>query len=106
MCTIFVINASTTVFVFRKKYRAFCIACHSFCLQNELFYLYQTLLQNPKTRAKLSAAERFCAALALHDLLQETSLAEVADRYDINKGALQSLQTSAATFAGEQNGYD
>ena len=44
---------------------------------------------------------RFYTALALHDLVQEVPLLEVAARFNCNKGQLQSLMQSAATFAGE-----
>ncbi len=43
---------------------------------------------------------RFYTALVLHDLVQEKGLSEVAQKYQCNKGVLQSLQQAAATFAG------
>ncbi|XP_033740640.1 LOW QUALITY PROTEIN: DNA polymerase theta-like [Pecten maximus] len=43
---------------------------------------------------------RFYTALILHDLVHEVPLNEVAHHYNCNKGQLQSLQQSAATFAG------
>ncbi|KAF2365724.1 DNA-directed DNA polymerase family A palm domain [Trinorchestia longiramus] len=49
---------------------------------------------------QLRLQKRFYTALALHDLLQEVPLPAVAAKYNINKGLLQSLQQSAATFAG------
>ncbi|XP_076467231.1 DNA polymerase theta-like [Babylonia areolata] len=56
-----------------------------------------------KTAAQARAVavhRRFYTALALHDLVQEVPLLEVAARYNCNKGQLQSLMQSAATFAG------
>ncbi|KAA0187063.1 hypothetical protein HAZT_HAZT008600 [Hyalella azteca] len=49
---------------------------------------------------QLRLQKRFYTALALHDLLQEVPLPDVASKFNINKGLLQSLQQSAATFAG------
>ncbi|KAG1702420.1 DNA polymerase theta [Nymphon striatum] len=43
---------------------------------------------------------RFYTALALNDLINEIPLMTVCQKYGYNKGALQSLQQSAATFAG------
>ncbi|XP_074663190.1 DNA polymerase theta-like [Tubulanus polymorphus] len=43
---------------------------------------------------------RFYRALVLRDLVQEMPLPDVAMKYRCNKGVLQSLQQSAATFAG------
>ena len=45
--------------------------------------------------------KRFYTALVLNDLVNEVSLGQVASKYNVNKGVLQSLQQSAATFAGE-----
>ncbi|KAL8575274.1 hypothetical protein ACOMHN_001819 [Nucella lapillus] len=56
-----------------------------------------------KTAAQARAVaihRRFYTALALHDLVQEVPLLEVAAKYSCNKGQLQSLMQSAATFAG------
>ncbi|KAL0273561.1 UNVERIFIED_CONTAM: hypothetical protein PYX00_006200 [Menopon gallinae] len=58
---------------------------------------------NPNTvenRIKLSIHRRFYTALALQDLVNEVPLTEVAEKYQCNKGTLQSLQQSAATYAG------
>lgn len=53
------------------------------------------------TQARAVAVhKRFYTALALHDLVQEIPLLKVAKRYRCNKGQLQSLMQSAATFAG------
>jgi DNA polymerase theta len=43
---------------------------------------------------------RFYAAMALHDLATEMPLPEVVKKYGCTRGVLQSLQQSAATFAG------
>lgn len=54
-----------------------------------------------ENRNKLSIHRRFYTALALQDLVNEISLSEVAKKYECNKGMLQSLQQSAATYAGQ-----
>lgn len=56
----------------------------------------------PENRSKLSIVRRFYTALALQDLVNEIPLTEVAHKYDCNKGVLQSLQQSAATYAGNK----
>ena len=43
---------------------------------------------------------RFFSALALHDLVREVPVADVALKYGVSKGLIQSLQTSAGMFAG------
>ena len=43
---------------------------------------------------------RFYAALILQELCNETPMVDVGRRYKVHKGLLQSLQNSAATFAG------
>ena len=43
---------------------------------------------------------RFYAALILHDLVQELPLGVVCEKFRENRGMIQSLQQSAATFAG------
>ncbi|OQR69619.1 DNA polymerase theta-like [Tropilaelaps mercedesae] len=43
---------------------------------------------------------RFYVALALNELVQEVSLADVSAKFGLQKGMLQNLQQSAATFAG------
>lgn len=42
---------------------------------------------------------RFLSALALFDLIREHPLGEVAQRFHINRGALQTLQQQSATYA-------
>ena len=46
--------------------------------------------------------KRFYTALILHDLVNEVPLNEVAHKYNQNRGMLQSLQQSAATFSGKE----
>lgn len=56
-----------------------------------------------QTTAQARAAavhRRFYAAMALHDLANEMPLPEVVRKYGTTRGVLQSLQQSAATFAG------
>lgn len=48
----------------------------------------------------LAIHKRFYTSLVLHDLVQEVPLNKVCRKYGCNKGQLQSLQQSAATFAG------
>lgn len=50
---------------------------------------------------QLAVHQRFYAAMALQDLVQEIPLDEVATKYGASRGVLQSLQQSAATFAGD-----
>lgn len=49
----------------------------------------------------LAIHKRFYTCLVLHDLVNEIPLSTVSAKYSVNKGLLQSLQQSAATFAGE-----
>ncbi len=49
----------------------------------------------------LAIHRRFYTSLVLIDLVGEMPLIEVARKYSVNKGQLQSLQQSAATFAGK-----
>ncbi|KAI2800730.1 hypothetical protein BLOT_012302, partial [Blomia tropicalis] len=56
--------------------------------------------QNLAQREKLLIHKRFYVALALNDLVREIPLTEVAARYRLSKGNIQSLQQQAATFAG------
>lgn len=43
---------------------------------------------------------RFFTALALHDLVHEVPIRQVARQYNATKGLLQTLQSAAGTFAG------
>lgn len=58
------------------------------------------LTRTEQQRQSLAVHRRFFAALALQDLVHEVPLNVVARRYGANRGMLQSLQGSAATFAG------
>ncbi|KAM7297612.1 DNA polymerase theta [Ixodes scapularis] len=51
-------------------------------------------------RGREASHRRLLVALALEELLGERPLAQVAPRYGLPKGLLQSLQHGAATFAG------
>ena len=55
-----------------------------------------------KQMRTLNIHKRFFTSLALLDLVQEMSLIAVSKKYKCNKGQLQSLQQSAATFAGNK----
>lgn len=54
----------------------------------------------PRQLRQLAIHRRFYTALALHELMNEVTLAEVANKYKLNKGSLQSLQQQTATFSG------
>ena len=58
------------------------------------------LTRTDQHRQSLAVHRRFFAALALQDLVHEVPLNVVTRRYGANRGMLQSLQGSAATFAG------
>ena len=58
------------------------------------------LTRTEQQRQCLAVHRRFFAALALQDLVHEVPVNAVARRYGANRGMLQSLQGSAATFAG------
>ena len=53
-----------------------------------------------RDRKLLAIHRRFRAALALNELVREVPLHEVARKFDLPKGQLQSLQITAGTFAG------
>ncbi|XP_036368703.1 DNA polymerase theta-like isoform X2 [Octopus sinensis] len=57
-------------------------------------------VKTSKQLRTLNIHKRFYTCLCLNDLVQEMPLSEVAKKYTCNKGQLQSLQQSAATFAG------
>lgn len=60
----------------------------------------RVLTRTEQQRQSLAAHRRFYVALALQDLVHEVPLNVVARRYGANRGMLQSLQGSSATFAG------
>uniref|UniRef100_A0ABM5FQZ1 DNA polymerase theta isoform X2 n=1 Tax=Pogona vitticeps TaxID=103695 RepID=A0ABM5FQZ1_9SAUR len=53
-----------------------------------------------KQRRQMAIHKRFYTSLALLDLINEVPLKDVAKKYGCNRGQLQSLQQSAATYAG------
>ena len=55
----------------------------------------------PRQCRQLAIHRRFYTALALHELMNEVRLSQVANTYKMNKGSLQSLQQQTATFAGK-----
>ena len=68
-------------------------------------FLNRAMRNRPPTRSEaqqhsLRVHKRFYVTLALHDLVHEVPLDTVARKYGANRGMLQSLQSSAATFAG------
>jgi len=57
--------------------------------------------QSAAVQARTAAVHRrFYAAMALHELANEVPLSTVVKKYGSTRGILQSLQQSAATFAG------
>ena len=68
-------------------------------------FLNRAIRNRPPTRSEvqrhsLRVHKRFYVTLALHDLVHEVPLDTVARKYGASRGMLQSLQSSAATFAG------
>ena len=55
---------------------------------------------NEEQKRMLRIHRRFYAALVLQDFCNEIPIKDVSRKYKIHKGLLQSLQNSAATFAG------
>ncbi|XP_061833003.1 DNA polymerase theta isoform X2 [Nerophis lumbriciformis] len=53
-----------------------------------------------KQRRQMAIHKRFFTTLVLQDLVNEVPLGTVASKYNCNRGQLQSLQQSAATYAG------
>ncbi|CAL8106804.1 unnamed protein product [Orchesella dallaii] len=56
--------------------------------------------KNESQRSDMAIHQRFYAALALSDLVNEKPLEMVSRRYGLNKGILQNLQQASSTFAG------
>jgi len=57
--------------------------------------------QSAAAQARTAAIHRrFYSAMALHELANEVPLSTVVKKYGCTRGVLQSLQQSAATFAG------
>ncbi|XP_012271353.1 DNA polymerase theta [Orussus abietinus] len=63
-------------------------------------FLMSAIRGTVKPGKPLNIHRRFFTALALHDLVREVPLSKVCERYGCCRGVLQSLQQSAATFAG------
>merc|ERR1719282_360822 len=57
-------------------------------------------MTDPDQRRSLAVHQRFYTALALHDLVNEMPMSQVAAKFGATKGMLQSLQQAAATFSG------
>ncbi|XP_063984918.1 DNA polymerase theta [Diachasmimorpha longicaudata] len=66
---------------------------------SETFILRATT-GNIRQGKTLDAHKRFYTALALHDLVREVPLNVVCRKYSCCRGVIQSLQQTAATFAG------
>lgn len=69
-------------------------------LKNSFFVSLITKGEGGADPKKLLVYKRFYVALALKDLVNEIPLNTVARKFNCNRGMLQSLQQSAATFAG------
>ncbi|XP_053158733.1 DNA polymerase theta isoform X3 [Hemicordylus capensis] len=58
------------------------------------------IARTEKQHRQMAIHKRFFTSLALLDLINEIPLKDVAKKYGCNRGQLQSLQQSAATYAG------
>nr|XP_057917242.1 DNA polymerase theta [Doryrhamphus excisus] len=58
------------------------------------------VVKTEKQRRQMAIHKRFFTTLVLQDLVNEVPLGTVASKYNCNRGQLQSLQQSAATYAG------
>ncbi|KAM9856985.1 DNA polymerase theta [Aulostomus maculatus] len=58
------------------------------------------IAKTEKQRRQMAIHKRFFTTLVLQDLVNEVPLGTVASKYNCNRGQLQSLQQSAATYAG------
>uniref|UniRef100_A0A0C9Q746 POLQ protein n=1 Tax=Fopius arisanus TaxID=64838 RepID=A0A0C9Q746_9HYME len=63
-------------------------------------FLSRATTGNVKQGKILDIHKRFYTALALHDLVREVPLGVVCRKYSCCRGVIQSLQQTAATFAG------
>lgn len=63
-------------------------------------FLMSAIRGSLRTGKILDVHKRFYTAMALHDLVREVSLIDVCHKYGVCRGVIQSLQQSAATFAG------
>ena len=59
----------------------------------------------PRQSRQMAIHRRFYTALALHDLMNEVRLSDVAILYKCNKGMLQGLQQQTASFAGNPSHF-
>ena len=62
-------------------------------------FLVQPIERN-RQRQTLPLYRRFFMAMALHELIHEVPITQVAERYRASKGLLQTLQSAVETFAG------
>ncbi|XP_060619374.2 DNA polymerase theta [Anolis sagrei] len=60
----------------------------------------KVITKTEKQHRQMAIHKRFFTSLALLDLINEVPLNSVAKKYGCNRGQLQSLQQSAATYAG------
>ncbi|XP_061535067.1 DNA polymerase theta isoform X1 [Phycodurus eques] len=60
----------------------------------------EPVAKTERQRRQMAIHKRFFATLVLQDLVKEVPLGAVASKYQCNRGQLQSLQQSAATYAG------
>uniref|UniRef100_A0A8D2IKD5 DNA polymerase theta n=1 Tax=Varanus komodoensis TaxID=61221 RepID=A0A8D2IKD5_VARKO len=60
----------------------------------------KVIARTEKQHRQMAIHKRFFTSLALLDLINEVPLMNVAKKYGCNRGQLQSLQQSAATYAG------
>ncbi|XP_075449000.1 DNA polymerase theta isoform X3 [Ascaphus truei] len=58
------------------------------------------IAKNERQHRQMAIHKRFFTSLVLHDLISEDPLKEVTKKYGCSRGQLQSLQQSAATYAG------
>ncbi|XP_060092287.1 DNA polymerase theta [Heteronotia binoei] len=58
------------------------------------------IARTEKQHRQMAVHKRFFTSLALLDLINEVPLKDVAKKYSCSRGQLQSLQQSAATYAG------
>ncbi|KAM9319608.1 DNA polymerase theta [Gastrophryne carolinensis] len=56
--------------------------------------------KNDRQQRQIAIHKRFYTSLVLLDLISESSLSELTKKYGCSRGQLQSLQQSAATYAG------
>ncbi|XP_068127042.1 DNA polymerase theta [Hyperolius riggenbachi] len=56
--------------------------------------------KNDRQQRQIAIHKRFYTSLVLLDLISEVSLSELTKKYGCSRGQLQSLQQSAATYAG------